>query len=493
MAKIMVVEDETLIRQWLVMCLQSAGLSDSEIVQACNGEEALLLLDNGIYDIIFTDISMPNLDGIALIKAIRKKDSETKIIILTCHDKFAFAQAAVKYNVSEYLLKNEISKEDIVRIVNSTINNMLDKREHNRIRESFLRGLLRQYQNTPVTAAVLEEHHISITEGRYLSIAFRPKAFDINKIISLQIDGLENITEFYDGIHLHILVANLTGDADKDHEAIDSIKNFISHLCGETLFYGQSRVCNDVSQFAFVMQEAVISWEQNFFNCDVGGISGAGDMHYKSVKNAINEKKAAILSYYTSNGKDLSEKLTLELCACFAAESLWDSGYLKRTICDILEGIEAKLDIGSVNLKEYIGAILSASSLLEIEDSIAVFFSQIPDVDNFTDCIRDAKEYIAMHYSEPLTLPDLAGRAYLSEEYFSRLFKKEIGKNFSEYLTEIRMHRASKLLQNNDFNINEVAEMVGFQNPSYFSNQFKRFYGITPKAMREAECQRYKN
>jgi len=55
------------------------------------------------------------------------------------------------------------------------------------------------------------------------------------------------------------------------------------------------------------------------------------------------------------------------------------------------------------------------------------------------------------------------------------------------------MYRACKLLQNNDFNINEIAEMVGFQNPSYLSNQFKRYFGITPKAMRETECHQYKN
>lgn len=113
------------------------------------------------------------------------------------------------------------------------------------------------------------------------------------------------------------------------------------------------------------------------------------------------------------------------------------------------------------------------------------FFNAYSDIDYCIESIKNAKQYIVMHYSEPITLSSLASKACLSEEYFSRLFKKETGKNFTEYLFEIRMIRAKKLLLNNIFNINEIADLVGIPNASYFSIQFKRYYGESPKTMRE--------
>ena len=99
--------------------------------------------------------------------------------------------------------------------------------------------------------------------------------------------------------------------------------------------------------------------------------------------------------------------------------------------------------------------------------------------------IREAQEYIILHYNEPISLKTLAHKVFLSEEYFSRLFKKETGQTFTDYLMSIRMDRAYKLLLNSNLNINEIAEMVGIPNPSYFSSQFKKYYKISPKDVRK--------
>ncbi len=486
MARIMVVDDEPLIRQWLVMCLQLAGFPEDDVSQASNGEEALILLRKSTYDIIFTDITMPKLDGMELIKAIREKDPKVKMVILTCHDDFAFARDAVKYNVNEYLLKNESTKEDIIRIVNNNKLEFSEKKDACKIREDFLRNLLHKHSCDLISAEELTEHYVTINPGRYFVAAFnnRPYGEHFDLLRNTLVD---NVIMFFDGINITILIANLICDSNKCDEAIADVEKLIVRSCVNEVHIGKSKIYGDIKQLALAMNEAVLSWELQFFYCErsISMKDSISEKQYKNIKKGISDKKNHITLNYENNGNEVTKRLVIDLCESFVSDNLWDSSLLKRTVIDILEEIENKLDSDGVNIKDYYLHILNASYLVEVKNQIEKFFSEVPLTEKYIACIEEAKTYILVHYSEQVTLTDVAGRACLSEEYFSRLFKKETGRNFTEYLLEIRMQRAKQLLQNRDLNINEVADMVGIQNSSYFSSQFRRFYGVSPKVMRE--------
>lgn len=96
--------------------------------------------------------------------------------------------------------------------------------------------------------------------------------------------------------------------------------------------------------------------------------------------------------------------------------------------------------------------------------------------------VSSACAIIAARYAEPLTLDCLARELYLSPVYLSRIFKKETGKNFKEYLTEVRISKARELLKDESLTVNEVAELVGYRDPGYFGRAFKQKYGYTPRA-----------
>ena len=85
------------------------------------------------------------------------------------------------------------------------------------------------------------------------------------------------------------------------------------------------------------------------------------------------------------------------------------------------------------------------------------------------------------HISEPeLSLASAAKVFYLNSSYLSRIFKKETGRSFVEYLTDLRIEKAKLLLKNSDLKIYEIAERVGIDNPNYFGILFKKVEGCSP-------------
>ena len=99
--------------------------------------------------------------------------------------------------------------------------------------------------------------------------------------------------------------------------------------------------------------------------------------------------------------------------------------------------------------------------------------------------VRDAMNYISAHFSEAVTLQDVAEHLHLNPSYFSRIFKRSSGSTFKEYLTKVRVEEAKRLLRNTDYSLLDIAIGVGFDNQSYFTSVFKRLTGLTPKQYRK--------
>lgn len=102
------------------------------------------------------------------------------------------------------------------------------------------------------------------------------------------------------------------------------------------------------------------------------------------------------------------------------------------------------------------------------------------DENKYSKSILMALKYIDLNYKDTICLADISKNVFLSQEYFSRLFKEEVGENFSTYLTNYRLNKAEQLLKNSDMKVGEIALEVGYQNPSYFSKTYKKYKGISP-------------
>ena len=102
------------------------------------------------------------------------------------------------------------------------------------------------------------------------------------------------------------------------------------------------------------------------------------------------------------------------------------------------------------------------------------------ETNEYSHSISKAVAYINKYYMQPINLTNIAAYVHLNPEYFCRLFKEETGKNFSNYLVDIRLNKAVDLLKRTDLKVREIAEIVGYSNLSYFSTLFKKYYGVSP-------------
>lgn len=119
-----------------------------------------------------------------------------------------------------------------------------------------------------------------------------------------------------------------------------------------------------------------------------------------------------------------------------------------------------------------------------------VIFFEEHFMDNTSDSkqqyVLEAIDYIKSEYQQDITIRDVAGNLAISESYLSRLFRKETGYTFVEYLTNYRIKEAIELLKNHKVKIYEVSQLVGFNDPRYFSTIFKKYVGISPTDFKDS-------
>ncbi len=156
--------------------------------------------------------------------------------------------------------------------------------------------------------------------------------------------------------------------------------------------------------------------------------------------------------------------------------------YAKEAIsCGVYEYL-IKSDIRPKELKEVIDKIhnsVKKNKNIEVEKEIKTDDNKLEN--KYSKAIKKAIEYIDINYKEHISLNDIANHVYLSHEYFSRLFKEEVGENFSTYLTNYRMKKAEYLLKNTNMKISQISKDVGYLNAGYFSKSYKKFKRVCPE------------
>ena len=98
--------------------------------------------------------------------------------------------------------------------------------------------------------------------------------------------------------------------------------------------------------------------------------------------------------------------------------------------------------------------------------------------------VRMIKEYIGEHYSENITLSDIADIVFLNPAYLSAMFKKETGQTLTQYLIDVRIDKAKEMLRNPEKSIGEIACLVGYQDERHFSKLFSKMTGVKPTEYR---------
>lgn len=144
--------------------------------------------------------------------------------------------------------------------------------------------------------------------------------------------------------------------------------------------------------------------------------------------------------------------------------------------------------------KEYLLKPVRASDILECLNKLADKYLETEDKVNEKDIsenentfVHEAKNYIEEHYSENLTIKNVAEQIGISSGYLSTMFNQNLGLGFAEYLNGLRVEHACVYLEQNYLKVYEIAYKVGFRDEKYFTKVFKKIKGMSPKEYRNNE------
>lgn len=503
--KILIVEDEVNAREGLGDLL--GKISPNYIVcgKASDGEQGLILAKELKPDLIFADIEMPKLNGLEMIEKIKKDGQDPYFVILSGYSDFKYAQKGITLGVDEYLLKpityNNL-KNTMVQM-NNKFN--LKKEEAAMLRkdipkEEMLREIILNRGKTSKDAYNIIESNIKQDENMYLiNLYLREKYEDKSEII------IKEIYDFMKYCNIKIFYYSIIKDYNYLTVFINTATTFldlIKMLKYNLLFSLRKNIFPDITISAINLNELVeiknsfnklqnlsrwpivlgndeIVHEKLISKLKVSQCNYPREIEnevFLSIKNNdytkladINKKFILYLKTNIYNPMDI-----LEICSKYVFSILTFSKDCNNNLYNELknEGILDKIRV--------------SCTLDELKDHLDILIDKVckkSDDDCSINCltVRKTINYIKEYYNDRVSLEEIASGMNITPEYLSRLFTKEIGKSFSDFLKEYRIDKAKKLLVNNKMKIYEIAEKVGYSDPKYFCKVFKELTGMSPK------------
>ncbi len=529
---ILLVDDESAVREGIRSRTPWERYNFSVVGEAGNGIEALELVEDLHPDVVITDIRMPYLDGMDLIKEIRLAHPATTLVILSGYDEFTYAQQAMHYDVSEYVLK-PVSVDDLCGLL-ERLGTRLDqeiKRTQDQkrlkevyqqalplIREKFLLSLL------TTTQATSDQNLIS--KAREYGLDLEKDEFMVALIESdhLQNDPLQTLAMFevvdevckkeegslvfqFENQVAIIFSANSHKQAHYDsvfkkqtYRKAEQVQAYLEKY-NFPVVLGIGNQVHRPSAISQSYRQALRAL--NYSSCyPEQSLLFISDLESESPEEqlgAIQELQAnVVLSVKTGNDQQVSEAVSNLFGEALASLSLTQIQELVLSLAVSLQDLAHSYGHTLFTLSEDEGRNLFAelASLttlgkarrwfthlcLEIREKIAG-----QRENSHIQFIGKAKFLITKHFTESgFGLEEICEMIGVSPSYFSSTFKKEVGLSFVQYLTAMRMDRAKELLVKTEGKTYEIAQAVGFSEPNYFSFSFKRHVGLSPSQYRQA-------
>lgn len=532
--KVIIADDEPKIIQ-LIRLLGQWEKYDIDIVDECHdGMAALESIKKYQPDFVLSDIKMPDLDGLELIRLTREAGIDSLFILISGYRHFEYARSAVALNVVDYLLK-PVDEEQLNKTLEKVCHQLEQSREdkenkaelvkirakQNREKMEYFWKDFIQWEEDSRRERFLESiRSVELCNAEY-STEFAEECFqvmfmcsNITGLLAQQSSFLEDemerrIGKYFtdDAIYYYhisykgcITVLNFSPDKKKKirenisalYYSMRDLSEKYGDLC---LSFGVSNVKNhikDLKEAYFEAQSAewgrLITMQNGVLDhSQIAGLLRVNDneiLSQKEIQEIISCIKYLRREELSSIFKEISERSSV-YCNCypgsmsFAFFRLEDAirAYTKNEDQQLLE----KFDYCYLEAKSFMQVIKNVYRVLDqyVEEE------QKKSKEKSGKPIKEAIYFIRKHYAEPISQEDVAKASNVSVTYLSKLFKEELHIGFSEYLTQIRLEESEKLLADTTMSIKEIATAVGYPDEKYYSKLFKKSTGIKPSEYRK--------
>lgn len=493
--RVMIVDDEKLICEWLEFCI-SSNPACTLVGVAHNGREGLELFRKQKPELVLTDIKMPVMDGIELLHAIRQQSGRTKVVLLTAFADFEMARNALREGADEYLLKTEMNNEVLQQMLSRMMrscgasegtegNNLTNTAQAHAIVGKILR------QPEPLQERDLEEL-------RQCGLRWRDNGLFALAVWkqSLMHGGLQfpkegparHVAGFDYSERIYMVVGNLPralSPTEKERQ-LTMYARQVQELGG--CMVGCSSVTDEMSRIPAMARQAAFSLSRGFYQGQVRLYQPEEPLETLDVRvRSWREHLSAIrVQLYQQTGA-ARQQILEEFLQNTARQQIGEVDAVTKFCADSYDLLYAQaVSMGlepekPERLRQRLAASISmAETVQPVLELSALCAKQASPTHTTSKAVRLAIRHIQSNYAQSLSLEQVAAEVHLTPEYFSRIFKEEVGVTFVNYLTDVRLRHSVQMLESTAQRVQDVAQAVGYSNVSYFSTIFKKKYGMSP-------------
>ena len=501
MYRMLVVDDEKTERECVRFLIEQSGLP-LEVSEAGDGREALRRLkETDGADILFTDVQMPLMDGLELIREAEKLFPDMKILIFSSYADFEYARTALTLGVVNYILKPLIPEK-----LKKSLEGLIGQLDE----EAASRKLKDRQQSFMLQYAL----QLSIS-GNFAGSRVEPavlkqlEQFRCMVLVDFNGDFLENNSfVFYESLRcamrldmeslnlspaqaLLLLRTPVENPKEWGMRLLSHIQETFQITCWLSISGSLSGQASLKDACAAVEQQMERRfWEpqlhvftgQEREDAQDGGENGTDEnRQLLQIKRALGNRDGAALQEALDSlfAKYRSRQNQSQIYVKFIFSNLLTTLY---PFLNEMDGEKKTLDamISDLYLQPDISEIVRM--VQELASRIIGGFSSGPSIRRE---ILEVTEYIGANYGKELSVERLASIVFLTPDYLSRLFKKSMGKSISQYIRQFRMEKARELLTGTNRKVIDIGEAVGYPNYSYFCQSFREYFGTSPERYRQ--------
>lgn len=527
MYRVILIDDEPLILAGIASLICWEDHDCCIVGKATNGHTAIDLILETKPDIVITDIRMPVMNGLELIEACKEKNCEFAFIFLTNLEDFQLAKQALHLGATDYLVKLDLhpesliqaldkAKEDCSRIEshhNKELYTLLIKDnqkqlEHNYFSQLILNSSEVDFPDNPKIAARYPSAYLILFQMKPEQILFgQTESYDFQFISSQLQDVVSGIAARYFCSYTMLmpqkdrmlLIVSPKPESDNEKALSDfctKINVALGTYFALTALFGISKKKTALSDLPEAFTEAQ---------------SALNSCYYDSVSHIAFFKNQQI---HLDQSKEREFNINFLKKSMFAAVQENEGRNLKEIFRELTELFEqykpnkTQAVSACINIYTYLHDLLQTETGEDGEFpysiDIAKQLSQLGSLDDILAWLNSfcekvctlltdrkekrsdklvymAKRYIHEHYKEKLMLSDIADHLKISSGYLSTTFSRYMNRTVSDYIAEVKIEHAKKLIDSGQYLIYEIADQLGFESAYYFSKVFKKVTGMSPK------------
>lgn len=504
--KLLVVDDEATMRKGIANFINWPSIDCEVAGTASDGVEAMDFLASNPVDIVITDIRMPEADGLEVARYVYENHLDIKVILLTGYADFAYAQTAIRYNVSSFILKPTNKKELLEAVQEAQKDLIVSKKKSSIAKEeiAFLKDQLLQELTIQPLSPELEErlNKLGLSLAHYHVAAFQmvPMGEDISALKNIIINEKHNAYCYrYNNLIMtvYFLDKPQSGPPEEIIQNCREIAEIAETFASRHTAVGISLSHSGPGEFGAAVSEAIYALTLNFYseeNISLFCAPPDGKGYDLTAENSMDlfQFENCLNNWQFEDAENILSTIFMKF-----KSNLVNSRDVKN-ICSQIYYICSRVLIKKEAVPldgEYLTRIHSSSDIFSLEASTLELMSHTREhllgvSGSQNKLVESAVKYIHSHLSEPLSLETIAEQLHISPSHLSRTFKKVCDESLTEYVNKTRVEKAKDYLTRSDILTYEIAELVGYNDPTYFSSIFKKYTGLSPTEYKQQKLGR---